>query len=439
VGRVRGIITGGERLSWKAEVERLHFDEGKSITEITNLMANKIPADGWAKRREKVWGYIRHHQRRKKQATDDYQRGSLEYKADGTIISEKFIMVRDGDDMTPDFLLNAHGLKPSAWEVVSYRNNFWNTQVKGGAKQISYQSRLTAKPAKNKLDLIEIDKHFAQLDRKHFIPPAIKSRVGSMMAEVNIADIHVGKLCWHGDTPENYDYKIARDIFYKIIAEICEELKHKSLEYILFVWSNDFFNSDNDEKTTTAGTRQDTDIREKKLFNVGCEMLVRGVEMLSDIAPVKIFYTPSNHDMVTGYHALKYLEAWYRRDPNVEINTDAYPRKYILYGNTLLGYCHGDKEESRGTKERASRLASLMPIEAKELWGQAVYHEMHTAHLHSEHMIQEINGVIVRRISSPTALDTYHTTHGYMGAVRKAQTFVYDKERGLVQTINTPI
>ena len=79
-----------------------------------------------------------------------------------------------------------------------------------------------------------------------------------------------------------------------------------------------------------------------------------------------------------------------------------------------------------------------MPIEAKELWGQA-YHEMHTAHLHSEQMIQEINGVIVRRISSPTALDTWHTTHGYMGAVRKAQTFLYDKARGLVQTINTPV
>jgi len=80
-----------------------------------------------------------------------------------------------------------------------------------------------------------------------------------------------------------------------------------------------------------------------------------------------------------------------------------------------------------------------MPIEAKKLWGQAQFYEMHAAHLHSEQMIQEINGVIVRRISSPTALDTYHTTYGYMGAVRKAQTFVYDKERGLMHIINTPV
>ena len=302
---------------------------------------------------EKVWNLIRHHPRRKVQATEDFQRGSLEYKSDGTIISEKFITVRDSDDMTPDFILLAHGLKASAWEVVSYKNNFWNTQVKGGAKQISYQSKLTAKPTSNKLDLSEIDKHFTKLDRKQFKPPVIKPRAGSLMAEVNTADLHVGKLCWHGDTPENYDYKIARDIFYRIIGEIAEELKHKPIEYILFVWSNDFFNSDNEEKTTTAGTRQDTDIREKKLFNVGVEMLVCGVEMLEEIAPVKIFYTPSNHDMVTGYHALKYLEAWFRKDPNIEINTDAYPRKYHLYGNTLLGYCHGDKERKPRHKRKS--------------------------------------------------------------------------------------
>ncbi|NLM09053.1 MAG: hypothetical protein GX215_09020 [Clostridiales Family XIII bacterium] len=73
------------------------------------------------------------------------------------------------------------------------------------------------------------------------------------------------------------------------------------------------------------------------------------------------------------------------------------------------------------------------------MWAKAKYHEIHAAHLHSEQMIEEINGVIVRRISSPTATDTYHYESAYIGAVRKAQTFIYDKERGLVHTINTPV
>lgn len=237
---------------------------------------------------------------------------------------------------------------------------------------------------KDKLTLAEIDKHFAELDRVNFIPPIIKPIQGSMMAEVNMADLHLGKLCWHGNTPEDFDYKIARQIYYDIIGEIAEEIKNYPLEYITFVWANDFFNADTISNTTTGFTPQECDVRWQKMFNVGVEMLVRGIEMLENIAPVKTFYTPSNHDEVNGYHALKYLEAWFRKDSNISIDTDAYPRKYQLYGNTLLGYCHGSTEKGKGTKEKASRLASVMPIEAPILWGQSKYREMHAAHLHSE-------------------------------------------------------
>lgn len=364
----------------------------------------------------------------------------VNYRQDGTVVSEKFVKLQEGQHLTPKETLELHGFKPELWEVVSCTNNFWNSQLTGGIKQISYQSKLTVKPIKQAISFEDIDAHFKKLDRTYRTPPVKHIvRNGSMMAEVNLADLHVGKLAWHGDTPENYDYKIARDMFYQIINEAYQELQDKPIEYITFVWSNDFFNSDTIDQTTTAGTRQDTDVRWQKLFNVGVEMLVSAVDMLSQIAPVKTFYTPSNHDEVNGYHALKYLEAWFRKDPNVEVNTDAYPRKYQLYGNTLIGYTHGDKENSKGTKEKASRLASLMPIEASELWSKSKFREFHAAHLHSEQMIQEINGVIVRRISSPTAADTYHTTYGYLGAVRKAQVFIYDKERGLKQVINIPV
>lgn len=369
---------------------------------------------------------------------EDLSTSSFEQKSDGSVVSEKFIRLRDGVEMTPEFMLEAHGLKVSDWEVVSYKNNFWNSQLKGGFLQISYQSKLTAKPRRG-LDLSEIDAHFATLDRQHFIPPIAKPRTGNLMAEVNIADLHLGKLCWHGDTPENYDHKIAKDMYYSIIAEIVAELKGKPIEYITFVWANDFFNADTIQNTTTGLTPQDCDVRWQKMYNVGVEMLVRGIDMLSEVAPVKTFYTPSNHDEVNGYHALKYTEAWFRKDPNVEVDISAQPRKYQLYGNTLIGYCHGSKESDKGTKEKASRLASLMPIETPQLWAQAKFREFHTAHLHSEHALQEINGVLVRRISSPTAADTYHSSNGYLGAVRKAQTFLYDKERGNILTINTPV
>lgn len=429
-------------MDWKAEAEYLLFDLKMTWPEIDDAMMKYFPKLDKKQVHEKVRTYLRRRPRykeRQKQLEEEKQyKGSIEFK-NGRVTSDKIIEICEGEEITPEVIMKAHNIYPGAWEVISYKNNYWHSQIKGGKRLVMYQSKLTVKPRKEGITLEAIDKHFKNLDRIY--KPAIilpTKQNGNMMAEVNIADLHLGKLCWRGDTLENFDYKIARSIYYNIISEIVQELKNKNIEYITFVWANDFFNSDNIEQTTTGGTRQDTDVRWQKLFNVGVEMLVSGIEMLKEAAPVKTFWTPSNHDEVTGYHALKYLEAWFRGD-HVEIDSSAAQRKYRLYGNTLIGYAHGCKIQSTATKEKASRLASLMPIEARELWSKALYHEMHVGHLHSEQMTQEINGVIVRRISSPTADDAWHTESGYIGAIRKAQTFIYDKETGLRQIINTPV
>jgi len=415
------------------------FVERKTWNEIFDELICQFPDLTPEQARNKIRDYIRSTPEYAQRKNEEVEKSSVSYSGDGTVVSTKFLKLRDGTALTHKDLLELHGLDPTQWEVVNCINNYWNSQRSGGGLQISYQSKLTAKPIKRAINLEEIGKHFAQLDREYRQPRPVIYAGGNQMAEVNIADLHLGKLCWHGDTGNDYDYRIAREMFYKIIGEIKEELRHKKLEYILFVVFNDFFNSDNLEQTTTAGTPQDTDTRWPKMFNVGCEMIVTGADMLAEIAPVKILYIKSNHDEMTGYAAVQYASAWFRNDDNITVDTDARGRKFILYGNTLLGFTHGDKDGKEGTKEKASRLASSMPIEAKELWGKAKYHEIHAAHLHSEQMIQEINGVIVRRISSPTATDAYHYDAAYIGSVRKAQTFIYDKERGLMQIINTPV
>lgn len=428
-------------MGWKEEAERLKFDEGKSWGEVSDRIASYFPQLDKRQVFEKVRSYLRKSPKYNQIKSDDFHRSSLEYKSDGTIISEKFIMIRDGEEMTPDYLIEAHGLKPSAWEVVSYKNNFWNSQIKGGHKQISYQSKITVKPKAKGLDLAEIDKHFLKLDRTYKpgeILPA--TQTGNLIAEVNISDLHLGRLCWWGDTGNNYDYKIARDIFNRIISNVCHELKGKPIEYITFPIGNDLVNSDTPDKTTTAGTPQDTDVRWQKLIDVLLEMEINAIDMLKKIAPVKAFYVSSNHDETTTYAIVTALKAWYRDDPRVTIDKSPMQRKYFLYGVTLVGYSHGSNEKpQKGTKDKPSGLAALVPVEARTLWAQAKYVEVHAAHFHTEQVCEEINGVIVRRISSPTAPDTWTYESGYIGAVRKAQTFLYDKERGLMQIINTPV
>lgn len=421
---------------WQAAAMRL-FLLGKSWSEMTDALLPHFPGLSWKQVREKVRDYVRKspEYKAKNQRTEPAEHPqSIEYKQDGTVVYDKLIEIMEGEEITPEVIMKAHNIAPEKWDIVCYRNNYWHSQIKGGKRLVMYQSRLVVKPKKQGISLEEIDAFFRGLTWRYSTPEPFSPRTtgGGCMAEVNVADLHFGKLCWHGDTGNNFDYKIAREMFLQIISEISAELRGKQLDFIRFVWANDFFNSDTITKTTTAGMLQDTDIRWQKLFNTGSEMLIAAIDMLAQIAPVETFYTPSNHDEMTGYYAIKLLEAWFRNDPRVKIDTDAKARKYFLYGNVLIGYTHGDKEKPRN-------LQMVMPNEARELWGKAKFCEMHAAHLHSEHAIDEANGVIVRRISSPTATDTWHYESGYVGAVRKAQTFIYDKERGLLQVINTPV
>lgn len=325
-----------------------------------------------------------------------------------------------------DNILEEHGLDPLKWRVTHFktRNKF---------------SQVSVRPI-DEISLDDIDKKFENLCREPEYEVYRTKTSRPMLAEVNIADLHLGKMCWHGISEGNYDHKIAREMFYGIVDDICEELSERNIEKILFVWSNDYFNADTIDNKTTAGTPQDVDSRFEKLFDVGVSLLVHAIKQFVKIAPVETFYTPSNHDKMASFYAIRLVEAYFRNHANVTVHKSVKRRFYYSYGNSLIGFCHGDQEgRASRTKQRASRLASLMPIEAREQWGKAVYREMHTAHLHSEQMIQEINGVIVRRVSTPTENDSWHVESAFVGQVRKAQTFLWDKEHGLKCIINTPI
>jgi len=145
---------------WHVEAERLKFDEHLSWREVARGVERFLPDMDEVTRMEKVRRVLRRSPRYGQVEQADFQRGSVEYKSDGQIVSEKFITLRDGIDITPEDIIFAHGLDVDKWEVVSYKNNFWNSQVTGGGKQISYQSKLTARPKSDSVTFSDFDRYF---------------------------------------------------------------------------------------------------------------------------------------------------------------------------------------------------------------------------------------------------------------------------------------
>jgi len=251
-----------------------------------------------------------------------------------------------------------------------------------------------------------------------------------LMLEIPIVDLHMGKLAWKPEAGENYDYKIAEKRFAGVVDDIIERIKDRQFEKILYPIGQDFFHFDTINTTTTAGTPLDSDLRWQKLFLRGVDMLIKSIDLFATLAPVEVLLVPGNHDKMTAFYAICFIQAWYKDVKHINVIVDPKTRKYFEFGKCLIGYTHGDKE--------GKRIFGNMQIEVPGAWGRTKYREWHTGHLHSEH-VKEEHGVIVRRLSSVTGTDAWHFESGFVGAIAKHQSFIWDKNKGLSEILITVV
>ena len=356
------------------------------------------------------------------------EKQSIEYKSDGSTTFEKIIALPNSVNVTPEIVLEAHGLKKDMWEIISCKSNLYQQQKKGGTILNLYQSKITVKPIHFAVSLEDVKKNFDQLQNT-FKPTVIGTpdKDAHYMYEINIADLHLGKFSSCNETGEFLNTEIAKRRFEQIIEKECNNIKsyNNKIEKILFVWSNDFFNSDGISKATTGGTPQDTDMKWQDLYITGVNMLIQAIDKLSQFAPVKTFYIASNHSRQTDYYAICTLHAWFRNYTNVEVDINPSTRYYERYGVNLIGFAHSYYEKKQN-------LPYLMSVERKEDWGITSYREYHLAHYHSE-KVEEKGGIIFRWLPSVTGDDSWTSECGFIGAVKRSYSFVYDKDKGLVQ------
>lgn len=352
---------------------------------------------------------------------------------DGSYSSDILLKMSEEQEKDADFLLNAHGFDVVNWELISARNNIWNVYSKLDGVQVLYSSKITVKPISG-ISKQELEDFFQYLSQKYNPPVVKKSEIEKTgyMLEVPIVDLHIHKVGKIEDVDDEYNFEIAKKRFNYIIDDIIEESKPFFIEKIIFPIGNDYFNTDTVGYTTTAGTPQRNEGSWKEMFKQGVELLIDGITKLSKEinAPIQVFCVNGNHDFMTSFHALMCLKYHFANNEMVEVLDGSKPRKYIEYGNCLIGFAHGDKEKKR--------IFNIMQVEMREAWGRTKFAEIHQGHLHSE-QVKEEGGVIVRHLPSVTGTDEWHFNQGYIGAVKKCQSFLWDKQKGLRFVINTTI
>ncbi len=238
---------------------------------------------------------------------------------------------------------------------------------------------------------------------------------------VSLFDAHLGKLSWAEQDGQNYDLKIAKEVYMKALQDLVAKAQVQGgIGRILFPVGNDYLTCDGDDNETSAGTPQSVDGRFPKIFREARKMLVEAIDYLRLIAPVDVIVIAGNHERESMFHLGDALECWYHADDSVTIDNMFRPRKYYSFGNTVFGLTHGDTIQQ-------DKLPLLGANERPDLWAQCKRRVWFLGHFH-HYSLKEYVGVQVWVLPSLSGSDGYHQSNGFVGAVRCAVAFMYGPE-----------
>lgn len=351
------------------------------------------------------------------------EKKEVEKKADGTIKVNCVEKAHGNAIPTDEEIMIENDIDPTKYQIDVIRKSSWDAQTPDGIERLN-SYRVTCSPKKpSEFDFIKALNEKIQSPSPIAIP-RVHRKLSDEIAIVAIPDLHLGKFAEEAVCGVSYNVEKAKKAFFQVIEDSIEMIKVRDrVEKIILYWSQDFFHYDTSVHTTTAGTFQHTDIGWQEMFSLGLSMLIDGIQMLSQIAPVETFYTKSNHDTMTGFHAAASIAKYFENYDNITVNATPISRKYIRYGVNLFGFAHGDKEKKR--------IEGLMQQEAAEDWGKTKFREWFLGHYHSLRQY-ETNGIVFRYLQSPTGTDEWHKDCGFVGAWKCGYLFIRNKEYGPV-------
>ena len=347
--------------------------------------------------------------------------------------NEKYTELLSKRALSKEELMLLYKLDPNEWEVIEFScthgswDGFYKNANHEAASRTNYSYRASGrfKPVKKLIQDIFADARGFLAEARDYVPkyPAIvrsqNYRPGEHCLEIDIPDLHMGKLCWGEETGyANYDVEIAEALFFEALESAIQWGKTFDLGRIIFPIGNDLLNCDGSDNLTTAGTPQSADGRQKKTFRCTRKMLVTSIEMLRELAPVQALVVPGNHDADSAFYLGDSIQCWFRNASDVFIDNSAHHRKSFEWGANGVLLTHGEEKEA----DLALTFASDFP----DLWARTHYHEVQCGHIHTT-KVRDYRGCQVRYIGSLTGTDYWHSRHNYKSR-RTAQFMVWQRD-----------
>ena len=319
------------------------------------------------------------------------------------------------------------------WEIERWTCNKWEVGAKGGANnQIEVTPLFQVKAfLRRRVQAIADREDFQWLidECKAHAPVYFDLQRKPLgddghLAILNLTDIHFGKLCWAEEVGNDYDLKIAEQIWNLAVDDLLHKLSVFPIELMQIVIGHDLFNSDNILGTTTAGTPQDNDGRFHKVYRRVIQILIQTIDKCLSMGPVSVLFVPGNHDTLSCFTAGVALECFYHNAREITIDNSPDRRKYFEWQKNMFCHVHGDKIN-------VDKLPLVMATEQPEMWGRTIYREAQTGDKH-HFTAKDVMGTQVLKLPSLAGVDAYHHNNLYVGSRRSGIARVFHPEDGPV-------
>lgn len=238
-----------------------------------------------------------------------------------------------------------------------------------------------------------------------------------------VSDFHLGMLAWADESGDDWDMKIAEDLFSRWFDAAFQKAPDAGTGVINLLGDLAHFDS-LDTVTPASGHVLDADTRYQKLVRYMIRMVRRVVDMaLVKHKTVRLLIVQGNHDESGMIWLAEMFSTLYDNEPRVFVDTSPDVYKMVQHGKTTLFFHHGHKA-------RFDAIEPVMIAKFRKAFGESVYSYAHVGHLHHQKIIESRN-MIVEQHRTLAAKDAYASRGGWMSG-RSANVITYSAEYGEV-------
>lgn len=238
-----------------------------------------------------------------------------------------------------------------------------------------------------------------------------------------VSDFHLGMLAWADESGDDWDMKIAEDLFSRWFDAAFQKAPDAGTGVINLL--GDFAHFDSlDAVTPESRHVLDADTRYQKLVRYMIRMVRRVVDMaLVKHKNVRLLIVQGNHDESGMIWLAEMFSTLYDNEPRVFVDTSPDVYKMVQHGKTTLFFHHGHKA-------RFDAIEPVMIAKFRKAFGESVYSYAHVGHLHHQKIVESRN-MIVEQHRTLAAKDAYASRGGWMSG-RSANVITYSAEYGEV-------